>query len=211
MEMKKVQDGVWEIPKSEKEGMRVPARILASDKLMEIMDKGVFNQITNVATLPGIQKHALCMPDGHWGYGFPIGGVAAFSTDDGVISPGGIGFDINCGVRLMRTDLTLDEVKPRMTTLMDNLFKGVPAGVGSTGIVKLNKETFKQVMVKGVDWCIENGYGWQEDRDRIEESGRMKGADPSKVSHKAISRGVDQLGTLGSGNHYLEVQVGLTD
>jgi tRNA-splicing ligase RtcB len=211
MEMKKIQDGVWEIPKSEKEGMRVPARILASDKLMQIMDKGVFNQITNVATLPGIQKHALCMPDGHWGYGFPIGGVAAFSTEDGVISPGGIGFDINCGVRLMRTDLTLEEVKPKMTTLMDNLFKGVPAGVGSTGIVKLNKETFKQVMVKGVDWCIENGYGWQEDRDRIEESGRMKGADPSKVSHKAISRGVDQLGTLGSGNHYLEVQVGLTD
>jgi tRNA-splicing ligase RtcB len=209
--MKKIQEGVWEIPKSEKEGMRVPARILASDKLMEIMDQGVFNQITNVATLPGIQKHALCMPDGHWGYGFPIGGVAAFSTQDGVISPGGIGFDINCGVRLIRTDLTLEEVKPKMSTLMDALFKGVPAGVGSTGIVKLNKDTFKQVMVKGVDWCIENGYGWQEDRDRIEESGRMKGADPSKVSHKAISRGVDQLGTLGSGNHYLEVQVGLTD
>jgi tRNA-splicing ligase RtcB len=191
--------------------MRVPARILASDKLMEIMDQGVFNQITNVATLPGIQKHALCMPDGHWGYGFPIGGVAAFSTEDGVISPGGIGFDINCGVRLIRTDLTVEEVKPKMTALMDTLFKAVPAGVGSSGIVKLNSETFKQVMVKGVDWCIENGYGWQEDRDRIEESGRMKGADPSKVSHKAISRGVGQLGTLGSGNHYLEVQVGLTD
>lgn len=211
MEMKKIQDGVWEIPRSEKEGMRVPARILASDKLMEIMDKGVFNQITNVATLPGIQKHALCMPDGHWGYGFPIGGVAAFSTQDGVISPGGIGFDINCGVRLIRTDLTVEEVKPKMTALMDTLFKAVPAGVGSSGIVKLNSETFKQVMRKGVDWCIENGYGWQEDADRIEESGHMKGADPSKVSHKAISRGVGQLGTLGSGNHYLEVQVGLTD
>ncbi|MGB3093037.1 MAG: RtcB family protein [Candidatus Zixiibacteriota bacterium] len=209
--MKKIQDGVWEIPRTEKEGMRVPARILASDKLMEIMDKGVFNQITNVACLPGIQKHALCMPDGHWGYGFPIGGVAAFSTEDGVISPGGIGFDINCGVRLIRTDLTLEEVKPKMTTLMDALFKAVPAGVGSSGIVKLNSETFKQIMVKGVDWCIENGYGWQEDRDRIEECGQMKGADPSKVSHKAISRGVGQLGTLGSGNHYLEVQVGLTD
>ncbi len=211
MEMKKIQDGVWEIPRSEKEGMRVPARILASDKLMEIMDQGVFNQITNVATLPGIQKHALCMPDGHWGYGFPIGGVAAFSTEDGVISPGGIGFDINCGVRLIRTDLTVEEVKPKMTALMDTLFKAVPAGVGSKGIVKLNSETFKQVMINGVDWCIENGYGWQEDADRIEESGRMKGADPSKVSHKAISRGVGQLGTLGSGNHYLEVQVGLTD
>lgn len=211
MQMKKIQDGVWEIPKTEKDGMRVPARIFASEKLIEIMDKGVFDQITNVACLPGIQKNALCMPDGHWGYGFPIGGVAAFSTKDGMISPGGIGFDINCGVRLIRTDLTLEEVKPKMDTLMDTLFKLVPAGVGCKGIVRLNSATFKEVMVKGVDWCIENGYGWQEDRDRIEEGGHMKGANPSKVSQKAISRGIDQLGTLGSGNHYLEIQVGLTD
>ncbi len=211
MQMNKIQDGVWEIPKTEKEGMRVPARIFASEKLIEIMDKGVFEQITNVACLPGIQKNALCMPDGHWGYGFPIGGVAAFSTKDGMISPGGIGFDINCGVRLIRTDLTLEEVKPKMEILMDTLFKSVPAGVGCKGIVKLNPTTFKEVMIKGVDWCIENGYGWEEDRDRIEESGHMQGADPSKVSHKAVSRGIDQLGTLGSGNHYLEIQVGLTD
>ncbi|MCK4428356.1 MAG: RtcB family protein [candidate division Zixibacteria bacterium] len=211
MQMNKIQEGVWEIPVTEKEGMRVPARIFASEKLMEIMDKGVFEQITNVACLPGIQKHALCMPDGHWGYGFPIGGVAAFPTKDGMISPGGIGFDINCGVRLIRTDLTLEEVKPKMEILMDTLFKSVPAGVGCKGIVKLNSTTFKEVMVKGVDWCIENGYGWEEDRDRIEESGHMQGANPSKVSHKAVSRGVDQLGTLGSGNHYLEIQVGLTD
>jgi tRNA-splicing ligase RtcB len=211
MEMRKVQEGIWEVPPTQKEGMRVPARILASDKLMEIMDKGVFEQITNVACLPGIQKYAMCMPDGHWGYGFPIGGVAAFSTSDGVISPGGIGFDINCGVRLIRTDLTLDEVKPKLNALMDTLFKLVPAGVGSKGIVRLDSRTFKEVMVKGVDWCIENGYGWQEDRDRIEEGGRMQVADPSKVSQKAISRGIGQLGTLGSGNHYLEVQVGLAD
>jgi len=211
MQMKKIQDGVWEIPKTEKDGMRVPARIFASEKLIEIMDKGVFDQITNVACLPGIQKNALCMPDGHWGYGFPIGGVAAFSTKDGMISPGGIGFDINCGVRLIRTDLTLEEVKPKMETLMDTLFKLVPAGVGSKGIVKLNSSTFKEVMIKGVDWCIENGYGWEEDRDRIEEGGHMKAANPSKVSQKAISRGIGQLGTLGSGNHYLEIQVGLTD
>jgi tRNA-splicing ligase RtcB len=211
MQMKKIQDGVWEIPKTEKEGMRVPARIFASEKLMEIMDKGVFEQVTNVACLPGIQKHALCMPDGHWGYGFPIGGVAAFSTKDGMISPGGIGFDINCGVRLIRTDLTLEEVKPKMELLMDTLFKSVPAGVGSKGIVRLNSNTFKEIMTKGVDWCIENGYGWKEDRDRIEEGGHMQGANPSKVSQKAISRGIDQLGTLGSGNHYLEIQVGLTD
>ncbi len=211
MQMNKIQEGIWEIPITEKEGMRVPARILGSEKLIQIMDKGVIEQITNVACLPGIQKQALCMPDGHWGYGFPIGGVAAFSTKDGVISPGGIGFDINCGVRLIRTDLTLEEVKPRMNALMDTLFKLVPAGVGSSGFVKLNSNTFKEVMTKGVDWCIENGYGWQEDRDRIEESGHMKGANPSKVSQKAISRGLDQMGTLGSGNHYLEIQVGLTD
>jgi tRNA-splicing ligase RtcB len=211
MEMKKIQEGIWEVPPTEKPGMIVPARILASQKLMEIMDKGVFDQITNVACLPGIQKYAMCMPDGHWGYGFPIGGVAAFSTADGVISPGGIGFDINCGVRSISTNLTLDEVKPKMNRLMDELFKAVPAGVGSRGIVKLNSQTFKEIMVKGVDWCIENGFGWEEDRDRIEEGGRMQGADPSKVSQKAISRGIDQLGTLGSGNHYLEIQVGLTD
>ena len=211
MQMKKIQEGVWEIPKTEKEGMRVPARIFGSEKLIQIMDKGVFEQITNVACLPGIQKHALCMPDGHWGYGFPIGGVAAFSTEDGMISPGGIGFDINCGVRLIRTDLTLEEVKPKMEILMDTLFKLVPAGVGSTGIVKLNSNTFREIMIKGVDWCIENGYGWQEDRERIEEGGHMQGANPSKASQKAISRGIDQLGTLGSGNHYLEIQVGLTD
>jgi tRNA-splicing ligase RtcB len=211
MQMKKIQEGIWEIPTTEKEGMRVPARILGSEKLIQIMDKGVFEQVTNVACLPGIQKNALCMPDGHWGYGFPIGGVAAFSTKDGVISPGGIGFDINCGVRLIRTDLTLDEVKPKMNVLMDTLFKMVPAGVGSTGFVKLNSNTFKEVMTKGVDWCIENGYAWQEDRERIEESGHMQGANPSKVSQKAISRGIEQLGTLGSGNHYLEIQVGLTD
>lgn len=211
MQMKKIQEGIWEIPVTEKEGMRVPARILGSEKLIEIMDKGVIEQITNVACLPGIQKQALCMPDGHWGYGFPIGGVAAFSTKDGVISPGGIGFDINCGVRLIRTGLTLDEVKPKMNALMDALFKMVPAGVGSSGLVKLNANTFREVMTKGADWCIENGYGWQEDRDRIEESGHMKGAKPAKVSQKAISRGIDQLGTLGSGNHYLEIQVGLTD
>jgi tRNA-splicing ligase RtcB len=211
MQMKKVQEGIWEIPPTEKEGMRVPARILASEQLIQIMDQGVFDQVTNVACLPGIQKYAMCMPDGHWGYGFPIGGVAAFSAKDGVISPGGIGFDINCGVRLIRTNLTLEEVQPKMSALMDALFKLVPAGVGSSGFVKLNSETFKQVMTKGVDWCVENGFAWPEDGERIEEKGRMQGANPSRVSHKAISRGIEQLGTLGSGNHYLEVQVGLTD
>lgn len=211
MEMKKIQEGIWEIPTTAKEGMRVPARIVASDKLIKEMDQGVFNQITNVACLPGIQKQALCMPDGHWGYGFPIGGVAAFDLNEGIISPGGIGFDINCGVRMMRTDLTYEEVKPKMKELMDALFRSVPAGVGSTGFVKLTADKFKEVMVKGVQWCVENGYAWKEDAERTEEGGRIPGANPAKASQKALSRGMDQLGTLGSGNHYLEIQVAETN
>jgi tRNA-splicing ligase RtcB len=211
MQTKKIEDFIWEIPTTEKEGMRVPARIIASEKILKEMDQGVFNQITNVACLPGIQSHALCMPDGHWGYGFPIGGVAAFDLKDGVISPGGIGFDINCGVRSVRTNLTFEQVKPKLNELMDALFKLIPAGVGSTGFVKLNADRFKELMRDGVDWCIKNGYGWQEDSERIEQGGKIPGATPEKVSQKAISRGVDQLGTLGSGNHYLELQVAQTE
>jgi len=211
MEIKKVSDYVWEVPATEKEGMRVPARIYATEKLLREMDAGVFEQITNVACLPGIQKYAYCMPDGHLGYGFPIGGVAAFSKEDGVISPGGIGFDINCGMRLIRTDLTVDEVTPRIRELVSLLFETVPAGVGSKGFVKLSVEELRRVMTNGVDWCIEKGYGWEEDRERIEENGRIQGADPSKVSEKAISRGISQLGTLGSGNHYLEIQIATPD
>ena len=207
MEINKVSEYVWEIPVTEKEGMRVPARIYATEKLLREMDAGVFEQVTNVACLPGIRKYAYCMPDGHWGYGFPIGGVAAFSKEDGVISPGGIGFDINCGMRLIRTDLTVDEVAPRIRELVSLLFETVPAGVGSKGFVRLPVEEFRRVMTDGVDWCIEKGYGWEEDRERIEENGRIPGADPSKVSEKAISRGISQLGTLGSGNHYLEIQI----
>jgi tRNA-splicing ligase RtcB (3'-phosphate/5'-hydroxy nucleic acid ligase) len=211
MKINKVSDWVWEIPKTEKEGMQVPARIYASNTLLENMDKGVFEQITNVACLPGIQKYALCMPDGHWGYGFPIGGVAAFDIDDGVISPGGIGFDINCGMRLITTDLKVSEVKPRLRELINELFRAVPAGVGAKGILKVSVSEFKDIMRRGVDWCIENGYGWPQDRERIEEYGHIPGADPSKVSEKAISRGINQLGTLGSGNHYLEIQLVTTE
>jgi len=211
MQTKKIEEYIWEIPVTEKEGMRVPARIIASEKIMKEMDQGVYNQITNVACLPGIQNYAYCMPDGHWGYGFPIGGVAAFDLKEGIISPGGIGFDINCGVRSVRTNLSFDEVKPRLNELMDALFRLIPAGVGSTGFVKLNTERFKEIMIKGVDWCIQNGYGWEEDRERIEQGGRIPGANPDKVSQKSISRGMDQLGTLGSGNHYLELQVAQTD
>lgn len=207
MKINKISDWVWEIPKTEKEGMRVPARIFASDTLLESMDKGVFEQITNVACLPGIQKYALCMPDGHWGYGFPIGGVAAFDTEDGIISPGGIGFDINCGMRLITTDLKADEVKPRLQSLINELYRAVPAGVGAKGDIKVSVSQLKDIMMRGAEWCIENGYGLPRDRERIEEGGHIPGADSSKVSEKAISRGINQLGTLGSGNHYLEIQL----
>ncbi len=206
-EMKKINDTTWDIPTSFKKGMNVPARIIATKKLVDAMDDGVFNQVTNVACLPGIQKFSYCMPDGHWGYGFPIGGVAAFDLEEGVISPGGIGFDINCGMRLVTTNLTFKEVKPKLKELVDTFFRTVPAGVGAKGIVRIGNKEFDEIMVDGVKWCVENGYGWSADTERVEEYGKIKGADPEKVSDKARKRGLKQIGTLGSGNHYLEIQV----
>ena len=152
-----VADGIWEIPTSEKPGMLVPARLYASDRLLAGMDQGVFEQVTNVACLPGIVRAALCMPDGHWGYGFPIGGVAAFGADTGVISPGGIGFDINCGMRLLRTTLTEAGVRPRLRELVDALFAAVPAGVGARGLVSLDDDAFRDVMREGAGWCVRHG------------------------------------------------------
>lgn len=207
MEFKKIADGIWEAPRTAKEGMLVPARIYATDELFKEMDQGVFEQVTNVACLPGIQKYALCMPDGHWGYGFPIGGVAAMDTKTGVISPGGIGFDINCGMRLLRTNLTEDQVKPKLRDLVDRLFHAIPCGVGTKGFWKLTPDEFREIMVEGAQGVIKRGYGWPEDAERIENYGRIPGADPEAVSQKATSRGIHQLGTLGSGNHYLEIQV----
>ncbi len=206
-ELKRVGDVLWELPATYKPGMRVPARIYGTEKLVREMDDGVFNQVTNVACLPGILKASYCMPDGHWGYGFPIGGVAAMDPETGVISPGGIGFDINCGMRLIRTGLTFGEVKPKLRELVDTLFRLVPAGVGSEGFVKLSRDQFCEVARGGVAWCVENGYGWPEDPERIEESGRLPGADTAAVSPRALQRGLKQMGTLGSGNHYLEIQV----
>jgi tRNA-splicing ligase RtcB len=200
-------DCIWEIPPSEKAGMLVPARIYASETLLAQMDEGVFEQVTNVACLPGIVRAALCMPDGHWGYGFPIGGVAAFSADTGVISPGGIGFDINCGMRLLRTQLTEEEVRPRLTELVEALFRAVPCGVGAHGFVRLTEPAFRDVMREGAGWCVRHGYGWPEDLECTEGRGCLPGADPEHVSDRAIERGLQQLGTLGSGNHYLEIQV----
>ena len=207
MVVNRITDEIWEIPPSEKPGMLVPARIYATREILQAMDPGVFNQVTNVACLPGIRRYALCMPDGHWGYGFPIGGVAAFATQDGVISPGGVGYDINCGMRLIRTDLTLADVQPNLEKLMNELFRKVPAGVGASGFVRLSGKEFNRVMTHGAKWCVENGYGWHRDLIRMEEGGCIGGADPSVVSDQARNRGINQLGTLGSGNHYLEVQV----
>ncbi len=199
-------DVTWELSKKFKSGMNVPARLYGSESIIKDMDDTVVEQLTNVACLPGIVKYAYCMADGHSGYGFPIGGVAAFDPDKGVISPGGIGFDINCGMRLIKTNLTIKQVQPKIKQLVDLLFKMVPSGVGGQGFVRLNHKQMKDVMLKGAGWCVENGYGWADDLNRIEEFGAIKHADPSKVSQKAMGRGINQLGTLGSGNHYLEIQ-----
>jgi tRNA-splicing ligase RtcB len=206
-EFTKINDYVWEIPKTFKEGMRVPARIYASQEILDQMDLMVYDQITNVATLPGIVNHAMCMSDGHSGYGFPIGGVAAMDINNGgVISPGGIGFDINCGMRLIKTNLTIKDVQPKLKQLVDRLFERVPAGVGSEGFVKLDKNTFRKVIEEGAEWCVNQGYGWKEDLETTEFSGCFEGADSKKISQKAVDRGKNQIGTLGSGNHYLEIQ-----
>ncbi|HET7319000.1 MAG TPA: RtcB family protein [Nitrospirota bacterium] len=204
----RITDVTWDLPKAFKAGMRVPARIIATRKLLDAMDLQVYDQISNVATLPGIQKFALCMPDGHSGYGFPIGGVAAFDVNEGgVISPGGIGFDINCGMRLVLTNLTRDEVAPHLKTLVEKLFRRVPAGVGSRGFVDISREEFRnRVAVEGAEWAVRKGYGWQEDLERTELGGRAGWADKSKISQRSVERGYNQIGTLGSGNHYLEIQ-----
>lgn len=204
---KRISKVVWEIPKSYREGMLVPARFYASRQLMEAMEEGVIRQIANVASLPGILKEAICMPDGHRGYGFPIGGVAALDPGRGVISPGGIGFDINCGMRLVRTNLSLKEVKPKISLLVKELFNRVPAGVGRKGFLKISKKEFCCLVEQGAAWCLENGFAWPEDLEKTEEKGRFPDADSSCVSQKAIERGYRQVGTLGSGNHYLEIQV----
>jgi tRNA-splicing ligase RtcB (3'-phosphate/5'-hydroxy nucleic acid ligase) len=205
--IRRVAACVWELPPTLRPGMRVPVRIFATEALLQAMDDVVFQQAANVATLPGIVGYSFVMPDAHWGYGFPIGGVAAMDPTTGVISPGGIGFDINCGMRLVLTNLTLEEVKPKLRELVDMLYQRVPAGVGCKGFVKLSQSDFAEVIEQGARWCVHNGYGTKEDLDRTEERGCLSGADASAVSPRAIERGYQQIGTLGSGNHYLEIQV----
>jgi tRNA-splicing ligase RtcB len=187
--------------------MRVPAVIYASEELIREMDHKVYEQVTNVATLPGIERASYAMPDAHWGYGFPIGGVAAFDADrGGVISAGGVGFDISCGVRTLRTGLRADDIQPIKQQLADTLYNKVPAGVGSTGLLHLTPTEMDAMLTGGAQWAIESGYGAREDLERIEEHGCMKGAKPEEVSEQAKKRQKDEMGTLGSGNHYLEVQ-----
>ncbi len=206
MKMDKISEGIWEIPVGAKPGMNVPARILSSDKLIGGIDEGVIDQITNVACLPGIQRYALCMPDAHRGYGFPIGGVAAFDLDAGIISPGGIGFDINCGMRVIKTNLTIENVKPKLEELLGELFRAVPSGVGTKGFVRLDHKEFRKVITDGSRWCRDNKFATDDDIDKTESGGRVDGADYRAVSDKAINRGISQIGTLGSGNHYLEIE-----
>jgi tRNA-splicing ligase RtcB len=204
--IEQIDDYRWEIPQSYKSGMRTSAIIYADQHMMEmIRQDNSPEQAANVACLPGIVGKSLAMPDIHWGYGFPIGGVAAMDAEEGVISPGGIGFDINCGVRLVRTNMTEAEVKPKIKELVDVLFKNVPAGVGSEGVADVASSQIDEILKDGAEWAIRNGYGWQDDLQTTEEGGRMEGADPSKVSSKAKQRGVPQVGSLGSGNHFLEV------
>lgn len=204
--LKKVRDCVWEIPSSYKKEMRVPGRVYLNDEAIKNVEKGAIDQVSNVACLPGIQKFSVGLPDIHFGYGFSIGGVAAFSTRNGVISPGGVGFDINCGVRLLKTNLTEDDIKPKLNQLMDTLFKNIPSGLGSKGKIRLQEGQIDEVLDQGAQWAVENGYGWEKDLEYLEENGKMETADSSKVSDKAKKRGIPQLGSLGSGNHFLEVQ-----
>ncbi|MBU2541784.1 MAG: RtcB family protein [Candidatus Omnitrophica bacterium] len=207
--IEKIDDYCWRIPKSYKFGMRVPGIIYADEKLIkDIRNDQAAEQVANVAFLPGIVKASLAMPDIHWGYGFPIGGVAATDIEaDGVISPGGVGFDINCGVRLLRSNFTFEDIKSKLETLVIALFQNVPSGVGSKGQIRVSQREERQILVKGARWAVEEGFGSDEDLAHTEERGEMTGADPDMISERAFERGKAQSGTLGSGNHFMEIQM----
>ncbi len=205
IKLEKLDEYRWLIPKTGP--MRVPGLIFSNDTLMkEVKEDQSLAQVANVATLPGIVGHSLAMPDIHWGYGFPIGGVAAFDLDEGIVSPGGVGYDINCGCRLMTTLLRADEIRPMTKDLISALFKNIPTGVGSTGPLHLSNKDEARVAVQGAAWAVKKGFGSTEDLDKTEDHGAMDGADPSLLSERAMKRGKNQLGTLGSGNHFIEIQ-----
>ncbi len=204
--LKKVDDLIWEVPVEYNRYMRVPARVYADESLLNMMRRDdTLVQALDITQLPGIQKYGITLPDGHQGYGFPIGGVAAFDSEEGIITPGGVGYDINCGVRLMRTDLTYKEVKPKAQELIDRIFRLVPCGVGVGGRIRVSTSQLDRAVSEGVDWAISEGYGWDGDSEHMEEGGCMREANTDKVSNRAKKRGSSQLGTLGAGNHFLEI------
>jgi tRNA-splicing ligase RtcB len=205
--LEKLDDYHWRIPQSYDRGMRVPGLIIADERLLkDITEDQSLQQVANVAHLPGIVKASMAMPDIHWGYGFCIGGVAAMDAQAGVISPGGVGYDINCGVRLVRTDLAGEEAQPKLKTLVASLFNDIPCGVGMSGAIRITKPQAQRAITQGSPWIIQQGYGVAADAEHTESNGCLEGADPARVSARAYERGHDQLGTLGSGNHFLEVQ-----
>jgi len=205
MELRKISEIAWEIPKDG--DMKVPGLVYASRKLLTgVENDKTLTQARNVACLPGIRRMSYVMPDAHQGYGFPIGGVAAFDLEEGIISPGGVGYDINCGVRLLRSDFTEKDLEDRRRALLAGIFEEVPAGVGKGGVTKLSRNVLRDILSRGAEWAVENGYGESGDLERTEERGRMGEADPAAVSDRAMERGVPQLGTLGAGNHFLEIQ-----
>ena len=203
--LEKVRDYVWEIP--QEGGMNAPARVLASEALLEeIQQDKTLQQLKNSAHLPGVRKHAICMPDGHQGYGFPVGGVAGIDTEDGCISPGAVGYDINCGVRMMRTNLTYDDLQGREEELVENLFSNIPSGLGGGGVVQTDGDGIEAILERGMDWALEEGWAVEDDLAHCEDEGFRPEANADKVSKKAKDRGANQVGSLGSGNHFLEVQ-----
>ena len=206
-EIKKVRDNVYEIPGSFNKSMRASGRFYIADEYIDDLEEGAIEQIVNVACLPGVQRYSIGLPDIHFGYGFPIGGVAAFTLRNGIVSPGGVGFDINCGVRLIRSNLGIEDIEDKLDELTEKLFENIPSGVGSKGKIRLKEDEINDVLDYGAEWAVKNGYGWDEDLEVLEENGRMLDADSSIVSDKAKKRGIPQLGSLGSGNHFLEVQI----
>jgi len=206
--MQRLDEWRWELPPGSLAGQRAPARLFADARLFkQIRLDETLQQLGNVATLPGLVGASLAMPDAHQGYGFPIGGVAAFDAERGVVSPGGIGFDINCGVRLIASPMSGDELKPRLRETLEDLFRRIPAGVGRGGAMKLNAGEYRRVLKDGARWAVQAGFGSDSDLDHIEVGGRMADADPDQVSERARQRGADQLGSLGGGNHFVEIQL----
>ena len=203
--LERIGEYVWEIP--QKGGMNAPARVLASETLLEeISDDKTLQQLKNSTHLPGVQKYAVCMPDGHQGYGFPVGGVAGIDAEEGCISPGAVGFDINCGVRMMTTNLTYEDLTGHEEELVESLFANVPSGLGGGGVVESDASTVEEILARGMDWALEAGHAVEADLAHCEDEGRRADADSAAVSQKAKDRGKDQIGSLGSGNHFLEVQ-----